>query len=78
MYIAAQEGVCLTAGYIDHLSNNVDPCNQLSDRVLHLQSSVHLQEIKISLPVHQKLTGAYTERKQGASQHTKQEKHFVA
>ena len=49
----------LTTGYIDHLFNDVYPCDQLSNWVLHLKSGIHLQEVEVTLRVNQELTRTY-------------------
>ena len=59
MYKGEPEASLLTTGYIDHLFNDVYPRDQLSNWVLHLQSGIHLQEIEVTLRVHQKLTCTY-------------------
>lgn len=59
MYKGDPEASLLTTGHIDHLFNEVYPCNQLSNRVLHLESGIHLQEIEVTLRVNQKLTSTY-------------------
>ena len=40
--------------------NNVNAGNALSNWMLHLQTSVHLQEVKLTLSVDQKLHRAFT------------------
>ena len=44
-----------TCSNIDHLADNVNACDALGDRMFHLKSSVHLQEVEVLLGVHQKL-----------------------
>jgi len=39
--------------------NNVNAGDTLGDRMLNLQPSVHFQEVKLTLAVHQKLHRAY-------------------
>jgi len=40
--------------------NNVNACNALGNRMFHLQSSVHLEEVELALSVNQKLHRSFT------------------
>ena len=42
---------------MDHFFDKVNSSSELCDRVFHLQSCVHLQEVEVLLRVHQELTG---------------------
>ena len=56
MYISVISSKRLvTFGRAYHLVNNVNASNTLSDRMLHLQACVHLQEVKLTLAVNKEL-----------------------
>ena len=48
--------ICLLSGLtscdVGHLLDNVNSGSKLCDRVLHLQSCLHLQEIEVHVSVH--------------------------
>ena len=58
MDIFLRKGQGLAGGDIDLQLHQVKPGHQLGHRMLYLQARIHLQEVKILLPIHQELNGA--------------------
>ena len=57
-HVLLPEGELLPGRHADLLLDEVDPGDHLGDRVLHLESRVHLQEEEIAARVDEELAGA--------------------
>ena len=53
------DGLIPTFSSSDHLMYNVNSSNSFCDGMFHLETGVHLQEVKVSLGVHKKLNSTY-------------------